>query len=190
MFLQWIYKPVQAGCLTILLVDELWRVGRGGFQPLQREKDYFIDSLLDNQYNTWEPKPQIWTKFGLIQMSHQQEVYFWPRRAPSHRGAASSLNTAKGADAPPRLQYPCKACDRQRPLPHLCAVHVGSLALFRTAAPVGVPLSLRVLAQHVLRLVHNVLELLDEHLFLQRQNEIVLHLKGATEKTSRYLRLP
>lgn len=42
---------MQAERLTILLVHELRRVGRGGFQPLQREKDYFIDSALDNQYN-------------------------------------------------------------------------------------------------------------------------------------------
>lgn len=45
------YKAVEEECLTILLVDELRRVGRGGFQPLWGEKDYFIDSLLDNQYD-------------------------------------------------------------------------------------------------------------------------------------------
>lgn len=99
-------KSVQAECLTILLVDELRRVGRGGFQPLQREKDYFIDSLLDNQYNTWELKPQIWTKFGLIQMSHQQEGYFWQRRTPSHHGAAGSLMQPEGAGAPFRGSGP------------------------------------------------------------------------------------
>lgn len=120
-------------------------------------------------------------------MSHQQEWYFWQRRMPSHRGAAGSLIQPKALTLLRGSESPCRASDRQQPLSHLCAVHVGSLALFRAAASVGVPLALRFLAQHVLRLVHDVLELLDENLFLQRQNEIVLHLKGTTEKTSRYL---
>lgn len=104
----------------------------------------------------------------------------------SHHGAAGSLMQPKALTLL-RGSSPPAASDRQQPPTHLGAVHVGSLALFRTAAPVGVPLALRVLAQHVLRLVHDVLELLDEHLFLQRENEIVLHLKGATEETRRYL---
>ena len=91
-------------------------------------------------------------------------------------------NLHPNASPPDALQLgplnPLQQCAPPPSCSHLCPQGASSLALLRTAALVGAPLPLRVLTQHVLSLVHNVLQLVNEHLLLQGQDEVILHLRG------------
>lgn len=72
------------------------------------------------------------------------------------------------------------------PPPHLSPQPPRVVSQLGTAPQGGGRLSLHVLTQHVLSLVHDVFQLVNEHLLLYGQDEAILHLQTHTHIQCNY----